>query len=178
MLALGYDSLRVLSVGGYPRKASELAIAPDSVFNAFGGQQQFGLDMGRSWCLHTHNWNPYWNTAVYGAYANVHYGAAGAAAYFLQQLHGCDRMPTSVLLPVLRYKLQPELQHCTQIGAITRWTPVKNLTFSGEFVYSHLEAEYGRVQSLKRLRAPTAPAPTLLANQDTYQVLLRAQRNW
>ena len=26
---------------------------------------------------YTHNWDPYWNTAIYGAYAQLSYGNAG-----------------------------------------------------------------------------------------------------
>ncbi|MDE2329170.1 MAG: porin, partial [Bradyrhizobium sp.] len=63
----------------------------------------------------------------------------------------------------------------TQIGTVTRWTPVKNLTFSGEFVYSHLsQNNVGTVTT----SGSYGTGAYQLADQNTYQVLLRAQRNF
>ena len=66
-----------------------------------------------------------------------------------------------------------------QIGVITRWTPVKNLTFSADFVYSHLDQKYSGVITTPALASVAKPAATYeLKDQDTYSLLLRAQRNW
>ena len=43
-----------------------------------------GIDSVQTWGMrgaYTHNWNAYWNTAVYGAYAQLKYGNGGAAAH-------------------------------------------------------------------------------------------------
>ena len=62
-----------------------------------------------------------------------------------------------------------------QLGTVTRWTPVKNLTFSSEFIYSHLDQNNvgTTLQS-----GSYGTGQYQLADQNTYQVLLRAQRNF
>ena len=65
----------------------------------------------------------------------------------------------------------------TQLGTITRWTPVKNLTFSADLTYTHLDQNYAgtAVMSSGALGKPLATYE--LKNQDTFLLLLRAQRN-
>ncbi|WP_204334226.1 porin, partial [Klebsiella pneumoniae] len=46
-------------------------IAPDSVFVSGGSQQLITTYGVRG--AYVHNWNPYWNTSVYGAWAQVNY---------------------------------------------------------------------------------------------------------
>jgi Porin subfamily len=62
-----------------------------------------------------------------------------------------------------------------QLGTITRWTPVKNLTFSGEFLWSHLNQNYAGTFVTSGSYGTGAYT---IGNQDTYQVFLRAQRNF
>ena len=87
-------------------------VAPDAVFNArnaiTGGQLQLISTWGMRGAIN-HNWDPYWNTSVYGAVAFVDYGG-GARDVFCGNLLGGrqlihrDRIWSS--------GLQPELQHC------------------------------------------------------------------
>ncbi|NEV03251.1 porin, partial [Bradyrhizobium sp. UFLA 03-164] len=46
-------------------------IAPDSIF-VTGGSQQLITTYGFRGA-YVHNWNPNWNTSIYGAYAGVRY---------------------------------------------------------------------------------------------------------
>jgi hypothetical protein len=63
----------------------------------------------------------------------------------------------------------------TQAGIVTRWNPVKNLTFSGEFTWEHLSQNYvGTLTTSGSYGTGTY----VIANQNTYQMLFRAQRNW
>jgi len=60
---------------------------------------------------------------------------------------------------------------------VTRWTPVKNLTFSGEVMWFHLDQKFTGSATL----TPTAPKPTATYNfkdQDAVSLQLRAQRNF
>jgi hypothetical protein len=150
-------------------------LAPDSVFN-MGGQQQLISTWGGRGGF-THNWNPNWNTSVYGAYANVSYGSittAGSAA----SIFCASFLATQAAVGNARgiTTCNPDYS-VTQAGIITRWTPVKNLTFSGDFTWEHLNQNMiGNV-----VLAPGNALPTGLytfANQNTYQFLFRAQRNW
>jgi hypothetical protein len=152
-----------------------LGLAPDSVFNTGGQQQLISTWGGRGGF--THNWNPQWNTSVYGAYADVSYGStmtAGSAA----SIYCASFLATQAAVGNARgiTTCNPDYS-VTQAGIVTRWTPVKNLTFSGDFTWEHLNQNMtGNV-----VLAPGNAMPTGLytfANQNTYQFLFRAQRNW
>jgi hypothetical protein len=139
-------------------------VAPDAVFG-FGGRQQLVTTWGGRGA-YTHNWNPYWNTSIYGAYASIDYGSGGKAIV-------CASVAATASFAGVT-NCNPNYS-VSQLGTITRWTPVKNLTFSGEFVYSHLDQKYAGTVATSGSYGTGTYA---LANQDTYQVLLRAQRNW
>ena len=75
-----------------------------------------------------HNWSPQWQTGVYGSYINVDYNDTASA--------------------IIRANFAPNLAAGTfynpdfsiwQVGSRTSWTPVKNLTFSGEVLYTMLD---------------------------------------
>jgi len=63
-----------------------------------------------------HNWDPYWATSVFGSYSAVTYTGAVKAAL----------------------GWNPDFA-ISQIGVNVRWTPVRNLTFTGEALYTHLD---------------------------------------
>jgi hypothetical protein len=122
---------------------------------------------------YTHNWNAYWNSSIYGAYAAIMYndtsktmicGTGGVGGTFRASfgalVTGCD----------------PDY-NIAQIGFITRWTPVKNLTFSADVTYTHLDQKMAGLALVPTTNAkPTALYE--LKDQDTVLLLLRAQRNW
>jgi hypothetical protein len=147
-------------------------MAPDSVFGTNGSQQLIQTWGGRG--AFNHNWDPYWSSAIYAAYASVNYGNGGKAllcgngvtggsfqAFYGAGVTSCD----------------PNFS-ITQVGTITRWTPVKNLTFSGEFIYTHLDQNMTGEISVPSATIGKPAALYQLKDQNTYQVLLRAQRNW
>jgi hypothetical protein len=64
-----------------------------------------------------------------------------------------------------------------QIGFNTKWTPVKNLTFTGELQYVHLDQNFAGTAVL----TPSAPKPTAsyeFKDQNTLLLQVRAQRNF
>ena len=66
-----------------------------------------------------------------------------------------------------------------QVGVITRWTPVKNLTFSGDFNWSRIDQKYSGTVAYGGSAATAKPAAVYeLKDQDSFTLLLRAQRNW
>ena len=144
-----------------------IGVAPDAVFNTAGQLQLISTWGGRGG--YTHNWNPYWSSSVYGAYAAVSYGSTGTAG-----------SAASIFCASL-VATQPGVTSCnpnysvTQAGFITRWTPVKNLTFSADFTYEHLSQN--NVGSITTSGSYGTGAYAI-ANQNTYEVLFRAQRNW
>jgi hypothetical protein len=145
-----------------------IAAATDTIF-ANGFQQQLTETWGGRGGFN-HNWDPYWSTSVYGAYAAIRYnstaqflicGVGFAAATFVPG--GCNP----------NYEV-------AQAGIITRWTPVKGLTFSGDFSYTHLEQHMnGFIQAGSlAVGKPNLGNAYQFANQDSFLLLLRAQRNW
>jgi hypothetical protein len=148
-------------------------IAPDTVFST-GGQQQ----LIQTWGMrggYTHNWSPTWNSAIYGAYAQVRYN--GTAQTLLCGVGGVGGS--------LRGAFGTGITSCNpdynigQLGLITRWTPVKNLTFSGDVTWTGLDQKMAGTVVLPQNTPIGKPATTYeLKNQNTVLLLLRAQRNW
>ena len=85
---------------------------------------------------YTHNWNPYWNTSIYGAYAAVRYN--DTAKTLICGTGGVGGTLRAAFGPLVITACNPDY-NIAQIGFITRWTPVKNLTFSAEVTYQHLD---------------------------------------
>jgi hypothetical protein len=143
--------------------------APDSVYGP-GGQLQLVSTWGMRGAFN-HNWNPYWSSSVFGAYAAVSY--TGAAKTAMCGLGGT----VPVLLGVGVTTCNPDY-NIAQVGANLRWTPVRNLTFTTEAVYTMLDQKYaGTVNAVNTGLAKPANAYTL-KDQDTWTVMLRAQRTW
>jgi hypothetical protein len=145
--------------------------APDSVFNLGGNQKLIETWGGRGGF--THNWNPYWNTSVYGAWTQVSYGSvsdAGSAASIV-----CASVAATAALAGITH-CDPNYQ-IAQAGIITRWTPVKNLTFSGDFTWQHLSQNYAGTVANGGTNGMPAGA-YFVNNQNNYNFLFRAQRNW
>ncbi|MGY4319744.1 hypothetical protein ACVWW1_009071 [Bradyrhizobium sp. JR3.5] len=66
-----------------------------------------------------------------------------------------------------------------QIGTQTQWTPIKNLTFSGDFVYTRLDQSFAGTVAFPGSPSIGKPGAVYeLKDQNTYQLMLRAQRNW
>jgi len=117
-----------------------------------------------------HNWDPYWSTSLWGTYSAVRYDDT-AKAYactiytaFRAAVHSAD------------YSCNPDF-NVAQLGVVTRWTPVKNLTFSAEVAWFHLDQKFTGSAVL----TPTAPKPTAVyefKDQDTAYLNVRVQRNF
>ena len=82
----------------------------------------------------THNWDPYWNTGVYGAYAAVQVQRTAKGSHLRRD--GIATAPDGG-----SPSCNPDF-NIAQVGLITRWTPVKNLTFSADVTYTHLDQKY------------------------------------
>jgi len=148
--------------------------APDTVFTTGTSQHLVQTWGGRG--AFNHNWDPYWSSAIYGAFAAVHYdGASKDLICGVGGVGGSFRLTYGAGVT----SCNPDY-NILQAGTITRWTPVKNLTFSGEFVYTHLDQNMSGVANMTAQTASIGKPAALyqLKDQNTYQVLLRAQRNW
>jgi hypothetical protein len=136
--------------------------------NANGSQ----LESVQTWGFRgafTHNWDPYWNTAIYGAYAGVRYGTLGKNT-ICAFIAGAQAGVTNC---------NPDF-NIGQVGIITRWTPVKNLTFSADFTWARLDQKYAGVWNAAQNNGVAKPGGAVyeIKDQDSLTLLLRAQRNW
>jgi hypothetical protein len=142
--------------------------APDAVFGP-GGQLQLVSTWGMRGAFN-HNWNEYWASSIFGAYAAVSY--TGAAKTFMCGV----TIPAAIGLGVTT--CNPDY-NIGQIGANLRWTPVKNLTFTTEALYTMLDQKYEGTATLLANPAVGKPAGNyILKDQDTWTVMFRAQRTW
>jgi porin-like protein len=116
-----------------------------------------------------HNWDAYWSSSLYGSYSAVRYeGPAKAFA--------CANYTTPGKAVSADYICNPDY-NVSQLGAVTRWTPVKGLTFSAEVQWFHLDQKFQGTAVL----GPSAPKPATryeFRDQDTVHLQLRAQRNF
>ena len=65
----------------------------------------------------------------------------------------------------------------SQFGVVTRWTPVKNLTFSAEVLYFRLDQKFTGTSALTNM----PPKPNTVyefKDQDTVSLNVRVQRNF
>jgi Porin subfamily len=134
-----------------------------------------GISSVQTWGMRgafTHNWDPYWNTALYGAYAQLKYGNGGSAI-----ICGAVAALGAAVVGGLT-NCNPDF-NVGQIGLITRWTPVKNLTFSADVTYTNLDQKFAGVVAVPVAAGVAKPAAVYeLKDQNTVSLLLRAQRNW
>lgn len=117
---------------------------------------------------YTHNWNVYWNTALYGAYGAVRYNAAAKTLI-------CGSAGIAAL--ALTGTCNPDFD-IAQLGLITRWIPVKNLAFSADFNWTRIDQKYSGTVTAPAVSGTAKPAAVYeLKDQNSMTLLLRAQRN-
>lgn len=143
----------------------------DSVFVAGAGQElttTYGFNGG-----YTHNWDPYWNTSIFGAWAAVRYNDT-AKGYI------CGAFVANLALSSGLGGCNPDFNYAV-VGTTTSWTPVKNLTFTGEVAYMMLDQKFagGSTVTLPLQSGVAKPAAVYeLKDQNSLVLLLRAQRNF
>jgi hypothetical protein len=126
-----------------------------------------------------HNWDPYWSTSLWGSYTSVRYdggandnlaGIASAAGVY------CAAFAATHAGQGATYDCNPDF-NTAQVGVVTRWTPVKNLTFSAEVGAFFLDQKHTGTSFF----AATAPKPAAVyefRDQSTVYLNVRAQRNF
>jgi hypothetical protein len=150
-----------------------LGFAPDTVF-ANGTSQQLVSTWGMRGA-YTHNWNAYWSTAIYGAYAGIMYN--DTAKTLICGVGGVGGSFRNAFAATALTNCDPNY-NIGQIGLITRWTPVKNLTFSGDLTYTNIDQKYAGTVTTSSAALGKPLATYELKDQNTLTLLLRAQRNW
>jgi hypothetical protein len=115
---------------------------------------------------YNHNWDPYWSSSLFGSYSAVRYD--GVAKGYI-----CTRI---AVVPTAGSTCDPDF-NVSQLGVVTRWTPVKNLTFSAEAMWFHLDQKFTGAAAF----AANGPKPAAVyefADQDVFSLNVRVQRNF
>jgi hypothetical protein len=117
-----------------------------------------------------HNWDPYWSTSLFGGLGFVRYDGVAKANL-------CASIALVVPGQNVSYTCNPNFD-VTMLGVVTRWTPVKNLTFSAEALWTHLHDGFSGVSGLFSPGAPQPVQNWAFRDQDTVSFNVRAQRNF
>jgi Porin subfamily len=143
----------------------------DTVFVNGGAQQltkTYGFRGG-----YNHNWDAHWVSGFYGAWAAVSYNDT-AKGYI------CSAVVAGLSLSSGTAGCNPDFNYAVA-GVVTRWTPVKKLTFSADVAYYMFDQRYasGSTVTLPLQTTIAKPAAVYeLKNQASLVMLLRAERDF
>ncbi|MCP4621036.1 MAG: porin [Bradyrhizobium sp.] len=121
-----------------------------------------------------HNWDPYWSTSLFGSATAVRYDGTTKAVY-------CGIYTASAATggpggKSADFSCNPDF-NTYQLGVVTRWTPVKNLTFSAEVQWFRLDQKYTGTSFMANM--PPKPQTSYeYKDQDTVSLNVRVQRNF
>jgi hypothetical protein len=149
-----------------------------------------GIQLTTAWGVRgafNHNWDTHWSTSLYGSYSAVRYdggaddnltaaGLTSAKGAYCAAFAASHPGQALVGNSIGAYSCNPDF-NVSQLGIVTRWVPVKNLTFSAEVQWFHLDQK----MSGSSVFAATAPKPVALyefKDQNAVHLQLRAQRNF
>jgi hypothetical protein len=141
-------------------------LTTDAVYRPVTAGGDGSLHLTEAWGIRgafNHNWDPYWSSSLFGSYSAVRYDNTAKADI-------CANYVTAG-------KAVGGVIQRLAVGCGHRWTPVKNLTFSAEVQWFHLDQKFSGVATL----GPTAPKPSAVyefKDQDTFLLQVRAQRNF
>jgi len=119
-----------------------------------------------------HNWDPYWSSSLFGSWSWVRHDNTAKLEYCAVAALTIPQGPGG-----FTYTCNPDFS-VTQLGFITRWTPVTNLTFSAETIWTHLNQGFS---GFSGAFSPGNGQPVQVwtfHDQDTLSLNLRVQRNF
>jgi Porin subfamily len=174
-----------------------LGTAPNGL--GCNGNPQTGLQLTRGWGFRgafNHNWDPYWSTSLFGGIAGLSYNQTAKTLY-------CNTYAANSGVAIAGGGVtngggtggafgagsvcDPGFT-ISMIGLVTRWTPVKNLTFSVEALYAYLKTNMsGTITPVSAASgAATGPSSTVtlpttvynFGNNGTASLNVRVQRNF
>lgn len=122
-----------------------------------------------------HNWDPYWSSSLFGSWSAVRYNGNATAQYCAAF---APATPITGRAFSTDFTCNPDF-NVSQLGVVTRWTPVKNLTFSLETMWFHLDQKMtGAITATPSTTLPKPSTTYEFKDQDTVYVNVRAQRTF
>ncbi len=121
---------------------------------------------------YNHNWDPYWSSSLFGGWGAVQYDGTAKVLYCNEFIRATGGLATKSV----DFSCNPDF-NVAMVGTVTRWTPVKNLTFSGEVLWTRLDQKFTGAGTFPSV----APKPTAVfnfADQNVVSLNVRVQRNF
>jgi hypothetical protein len=163
--------------------AGKLAIGAisDGVYSGGPGNSGVGgtqVQLTQGWGIRgafNHNWSPEWSSSLFGGAAQLSYNNTAKAIW-------CASYVASGTTLTAGSTCDPGFT-MSEIGLTTRWTPVKNLTFSTEVLYAYLHTDMkggaiGTSSSAFPIQSGTAASPYIFGDKGTVSANFRVQRNF
>jgi len=170
-----------------------MGVVTDSIYSGTSvsnGNVATQLQLTRGWGFQgafNHNWDPYWSTSLFGGIAGLSYNQTAKQLY-------CNTYVANAGIAVRGGGVtsgggtggvfgagsicDPGFT-ISEIGLVTRWTPVKNLTFSAEVLYAYLKTNMsGTITGAPSSALPLANTTYNFGNNSTTSLNLRVQRNF
>jgi len=170
-----------------------MGVTTDSIYSgisAVNGNPQTGLQLTNGWGFRgafNHNWDPYWSSSLFGGIAGLSYNQTAKTLY-------CNTYVVNAGVAIkgggvtngggtggvfgAGSACDPGFT-ISEIGLVTRWTPVKNLTFSAEVLYAYLKTNMsGTITGAPSTALPLANTTYTFGNNGTASLNLRVQRNF
>jgi hypothetical protein len=159
----------------------------DGLFNAgFNGGQ---IQKSNAWEVDAsfeHYWSPQWRSSIFGGYSHISYGSTGDAMLFAAfgaagaglpggKLASSSAAGTS-LAGVVNATGSFDFG-VAQVGTKTSWQPVKDLTFSVEFLYSRLNQNLTGTYT-GTLPGKVSPQTYTLSDQNLYNGAVQVLRSF
>jgi len=159
---------------------------------AFNGNTQTGQQLTNGWGFrgaYNHNWDPYWSSSLFGGIAGLSYNATAKTLF-------CNTFSSTAGIQIrgagvtngggtgaqlLAGSVCDPGFTVSEIGVVTRWTPVKNLTFSAEVLYAFLKTNMSGAAGpaiSPSTALPLANTVYTYGNNGTTSLNLRVQRNF
>jgi Porin subfamily len=190
---LGTSSPDPASFDIYSGQRFAMGVVTDSIYSGISpnnGNPQTNQQLTRGWGFRgafNHNWDPYWSSSLFGGIAGLSYNQTAKTLY-------CNTYVANAGIQIKGAGLtngggtggafgagsvcDPGFT-VSMIGFVTRWTPVKNLTFSAEVLYAYLKTNMsGTITGAPSSALPLANTTYNFGNNGTTSLNLRVQRNF
>jgi hypothetical protein len=156
--------------GGVGGKMAFGAIT-DGIFGGAGSSIQLTDSWGFRGAFN-HNWDPYWSSSLFGGVVGVSYNDTAKQMFCTTYGLVTSNKGGGITTCDPGFTL-------AEIGVSTRWTPVKNLTFTSEVMYAQLDGNMkGSTTGTVTSSYPLTTGTYQFKNMDTVEVEFRAQRNF
>jgi hypothetical protein len=154
----------------------------DGVYSGTNAANGTNITLSNAWdvsAFYEHYWNPAWRTSLFGSYSEISYGATGDAM-LIGLLSNPALNPTTAHFVATPGTNGGSMKFAiAQVGTRTAWTPVKDLTFSAEFLYSRMINHLnGTVVNAGGINGAPIGAAFPLASQNIYNGAVQVLRSF